>query len=193
MTAYKAIVNIRLRPRCALPLPRSRPIGCIACAQNFTDFYLRLPGILNDPFCCMTSLAVESLNDPFCSERGSSGGATAAPNLNGPDKPQKIPLPVGGSAPPYNTWFLGPIRVFVQNGMSIGSVVLAQLTVECPITLQCASTFSPQIIPSVGIWIPSNTWYLRPTRVIIPNGISIGSAVFYGSQIPCCTMHCQWG
>jgi len=29
------------------------------CAQNFPDFYLRLPGIVNYPFCCMTLLATE--------------------------------------------------------------------------------------------------------------------------------------
>jgi len=64
--------------------------------------------------------------------------------LKGPDNPQKLPLPVGGSPPPFNTRFLGPIRVFVQNGMSISSAVFAQLNVECPITLQCAATFSLQ-------------------------------------------------
>jgi len=40
-------------------------------------------------------------------------------------------------------------------------------------------TFSAQNCPFP--WAsgpPSNTWYLRPTGVIIPNGISIGSAVF---------------
>jgi len=47
----KAIVDIRLRPRCALPSPPSQPIGRIACAQNFTDSYFRLHGILNDSFC----------------------------------------------------------------------------------------------------------------------------------------------
>jgi len=55
----KAIVDIRLRPRCALPSPRFRPIGRIACAQNFPYSYFRLPGILNDPFCCMTLLTIE--------------------------------------------------------------------------------------------------------------------------------------
>jgi len=30
----------------------------------------------------------------------------------------------------------------------------------------------------VGTWIPSNTWFHRLTRVHIPNGITIGSAVF---------------
>ena len=29
-----------------------------------------------------------------------------------------------------------------------------------------------------GIWIPSYTWFPGPTRVLNPNGISIGSAVF---------------
>jgi len=29
-----------------------------------------------------------------------------------------------------------------------------------------------------GIWTPSNTWFLGSTRLSIPNGISIGSAVF---------------
>jgi len=56
----KAIVDITLRPRCALPSPPSRTIGRIACAQNFPDSYLRLPGTLNDPFCCMTLLAIGS-------------------------------------------------------------------------------------------------------------------------------------
>jgi len=31
-----------------------------------------------------------------------------------------------------------------------------------------------------GIWTPSNTWFLGPTRVLNPNGISIGSADFAG-------------
>jgi len=77
------------------------------------------------------------LNDPFCTERcGSGGGATAAPNLNGLDNRRKLPLPVWGYAPPSNTWFLGPTQVFIQNGMLIGSAVFAQLTAQCPITLQ---------------------------------------------------------
>jgi len=31
-----------------------------------------------------------------------------------------------------------------------------------------------------GIWTPSNIWFLWPTRVLNPNGISIGAAVFAG-------------
>jgi len=51
----------------------------------------------------------------------------------------------------------------------------------------------PQIIPSFGGLGPScNTWYIRPTQVIIPNGITIGIAVFEWPQMHR-TMHCQWG
>jgi len=41
--------------------------------------------------------------------------------------------------------------------------------------------FSPQNRPFPwGIWTPSNTWFLGPTRVPNLNGISIGAAVFAG-------------
>ena len=55
----KAFVDIGLRPRCAIPPPPSRPIGRITCVLKFSEYYLRLPGILNDPFSCMTLLAIE--------------------------------------------------------------------------------------------------------------------------------------
>ena len=55
-----------------------------------------------------------------------------------------------------------------------------QLTAECPYTLQLAAP-SPSKLPiSVGIWTPSNTWFLGSTRVLYPNGITIGLAVFAG-------------
>jgi len=56
----KVIVDVRLCPRCALPSPLSRPIGRIARAKNFPDSYLLLPDVLNDPFCCMTLLSIET-------------------------------------------------------------------------------------------------------------------------------------
>jgi len=31
-----------------------------------------------------------------------------------------------------------------------------------------------------GMWTPSNTWFLGPTRVLNPNDISIASAIFAG-------------
>jgi len=98
-----------------------------------------------------------------------------------------------GSCTPSNTWFLGPTRMFIKNGMSIGSAVFAQFTVVSHY-FTMRRYVSPKLpLPLGESGPPSNTWHLRPTRVIIPNGISIGSAVLYGSQILCCTMHCQWG
>ena len=67
--------------------------------------------------------------------------------LNGLDNPRKLPLLSGGSAPPSNTWFHRPTRVFLQDGISIGSAVFAQLTVECPYTVQWTAMFSPQNCP----------------------------------------------
>jgi len=41
--------------------------------------------------------------------------------------------------------------------------------------------FPLKIAPSHGIsGPPSNTWFLGPTQVLNPNGISIGAAVFAG-------------
>jgi len=53
----KAIIDIRLCPRSPFHRSLLRPIGCIACTQKFLQCYL--PAILNDPFCCMTLLAIE--------------------------------------------------------------------------------------------------------------------------------------
>ena len=83
---------------------------------------------------------------------------------------------------PSNTRFLGPIQAHNPNGISIGSAVFGQMTVDCPYTLQW-DVPSPQNCPFPwGIWTPcpSNIWFPVPTRVLKPNGISIGSAVFAG-------------
>jgi len=48
-----------------------------------------------------------------------------------PFSPKNLPLPMGGSGPPSNTWFPGPTRYAVwvdPNGISIGSAVFAGLT-----------------------------------------------------------------
>jgi len=42
--------------------------------------------------------------------------------------PSKLPLPTGGSRPPSNTQFPGPIRVLNPNDISIGSAVFAGFT-----------------------------------------------------------------
>ena len=45
-----------------------------------------------------------------------------------PLSPLILPLPMGGSGPPSNTWFPGPTRVHNPNGISIGPAVFAWLT-----------------------------------------------------------------
>jgi len=42
--------------------------------------------------------------------------------------PPKLPLPLGGSWLPPNTWFLGPTQVHNPNGISISLAVFAGLT-----------------------------------------------------------------
>jgi len=80
-----------------------------------------------------------------------------------PFPPLKLPgCPWSG--PPSNTWFLGPTRLLNPNGMSIGSAISAQLTTECPYTLQWA-TLPPSKLPlPMGILTQSNTWFLGPPK-----------------------------
>ena len=89
---------------------------------------------------------------------------------------------LGTSEPPSDAWFLWPIRVHNPNGISIGSAVFSQMTAQCPYILYNGIPFLPlKIAPSHGrISTPSNTWFPGPMRVINPNGISIGAAVFAG-------------
>ena len=48
-----------------------------------------------------------------------------------------LPLPIGASGRPYNTWFLGPIKAHNQNGISIGSAVFAH---DCRVSLVYSET-----------------------------------------------------
>ena len=45
-----------------------------------------------------------------------------------PLSPQNLPLPMGGSGPPANTWFPRPTQVLNPNGSSIDAAVFAGLT-----------------------------------------------------------------
>ena len=100
---------------------------------------------------------------------------------NGPHTALKVPLLVGASASPSNTRSAGSRRLSIPNGILIGSAVYAQLKSEDPYTLQWAALFPLKAFPShLAMWTPYNTWFLEPTRVHNPNGISIGSAIFAG-------------
>ena len=45
-----------------------------------------------------------------------------------PFSPKNLPLPIGGSGPPSNTWFPGPTQVLNPKGSSISAAVFAGLT-----------------------------------------------------------------
>jgi len=47
----------------------------------------------------------------------------------------------------YGLYFYGPMRVQNPNGTSIGSAVFAQMTAECPYTLQWFARFPLKIAP----------------------------------------------
>jgi len=176
------------------PLP-SRPIGRIARAHKFSEYYLRLPGILNDPFCCMMLLAIECSGEPMrqrrCSEDCLCFWMARTTIENCP-----FPWEVGRSAPQSNSSFLGPTQVLVQNGISISRLCTAHRKVSHYFTMghyvppQKKKIKLPLLL---GISGPSNTWSLQPTQVIISNGISNGLAIFVWVLMLCCTMHCQWG
>jgi len=54
-----------------------------------------------------------------------------------------------------------PTRVHSPNGISIGSDVFAQMTVECPYTLQW-DAIRPKIAPSHGVWnLDAKNWQLN--------------------------------
>jgi len=100
---------------------------------------------------------------------------------NGRPCPPKIAHSHGGFEPPSSRWFPGASRILNPNGISIGLAVFALMTAECPYKLTLEPPLSPRIAPSHGrSGPPSSTWFPGATRVLNPNGISIGSAVFAG-------------
>jgi len=81
---------------------------------------------------------------------------------NGRPFPSKLPLIVGGIWTTSNSWFLGPVRVHNPNCVTIGTAVFAQVTAECPYTLQWAAPALSKLPLPWGIWTQSNTWFLGP-------------------------------
>jgi len=57
--------------------------------------------------------------------------------------------------PTSKTRFLALIRSHNPNGISIGSAAFAQMTVECPYTLQWDAPFSQKFPLPMGIWTPA--------------------------------------
>ena len=57
-----------------------------------------------------------------------TNGSIVFASMGRPFSPKNLPLPMGGSEPPSNTWSLGPTQVLNPNGISIGSAVFAGLS-----------------------------------------------------------------
>jgi len=76
------------------------------------------------------------------------------------------------------------MRAHNPNDTWIGSSVFAQMTAECPYTLQWFVCFPLKIAPShVGIWTSCNTWFIGPARARNANDNLIVSAVLQGSLV----------
>ena len=89
-------------------------------------------------------------------------------------------------APPSNTWSLGSTRVQNPNPKRRLDRISRFCTAHCIVSLYFTMIrpFPLKIGPcDVGSGPPSNTWFLGPTPVLNPNGISIRSAVLQGSLL----------
>jgi len=116
--------------------------------------------------------------------------------LNGLENSRKLPIPIGGHATYLIYGSLGPPAYSSTTACRLVQPFLHSSPWIVPLFYNAALR-SPEIAsPPWGIGSPSNTWYLRHTRVIIPNSMSNCRSVqpfLYGSQMLWCTMHCQWG
>jgi len=99
---------------------------------------------------------------------------------------QKLPLLVGDldlrlilSRP--NSSLLVRVRAHSPNGITIGISCFRTGDRTASPYFTMGRPFAVIIAPSHGrIWTRPNIWFLGPTRVLDPNGISIGSAYFAG-------------
>jgi len=99
--------------------------------------------------------------------------------------PKNCPFPCGYRDPRLFHDSLRQTKPTVQTAFTIGSAIFAEVTAECPYTLQC-EPLSPKIAPSHGgSGPPCKTRFLGPIRAHRPNAISISSAVFAQMTAEC--------
>jgi len=126
--------------------------GWIVFARHHCESTLAPPGKYNwiCAFFCppeSTIQAASRLVQPFLH----SSRQKVSILYNGRSFPPPLPLPIAGSAPPSKTWLPRPIRAHSPNNISIGSGVFAQMTAECPYTLQWDAHSPLKIAPSQGV------------------------------------------
>jgi len=96
--------------------------------------------------------------------------------------PSVLPLPIGGSRPPSNKWFLEPTTQTTSQSVQPFCTAHGRLSSGVPGHLLSSKNYL-----CMGIWTPSNTCFLGSSRVHNPNSILIGSAVV--AQL---TSECHW-
>ena len=98
--------------------------------------------------------------------------------LNGMNNSQKLPIPLRDLHPILTHGSLPPPSLHPKRHLDrFSRFCTTHRRVSHYFTM--GRYVSPKIAHSpCGTGCPSNTWYLGPTRVIIPYGILIGSAVF---------------
>jgi len=112
--------------------------------------------------------------------------------LNGPDNPLKLPVPLGDLHPHLIHGSLGPPEFSSKRARRSVQPFLHSSQYSVPLLYNWPLRF-PQNDPfPLGIGAPSNTWYLGPTRVITQTASRSVQPFLCGSQMLCCTMHCQW-
>jgi len=99
---------------------------------------------------------------------------------------QYVPLapkiaPFHGDLDPHLTHnFLGPSESITQTASRSVQPFLHRWPHSVPILCNGMPLFPQNLISPWGDLDPYNTWFSGPTRVLKPNGTSIGSAVFAG-------------
>jgi len=116
--------------------------------------------------------------------------------LNGPDNPRNLPLPglpLGDLHPiQYMRPWIHPNLHPKRHLNRFSRFRTAHRRLSHYFTTG-RYVFQKNLPSPLVIGSPTNTWYLWPTQVIAPSDISIGSAVFNGPKMLCCTTLCQWG
>jgi len=128
-------------------------------------------------------LSTQTSSGPVQPFLHSSWQTTALYSSMGALSPEKLPLPMGASGPPSNTLFFGPSETKTQMAPQLFQPFWTDNR-RISLYFTMGRHFPPSKLPlPMGEWWrwpPSNTWFLQPTRVLNPNNISIGSAVFAG-------------
>jgi len=102
--------------------------------------------------------------------------------------PKNYPFAVMGSAHHVIEGSLGPPESSSKTACwSVQPFCTAHHSVSHYFTMRRYVPPPEKIAPST-----SNAWYLRPTRVITQTASRSVQPFLYGSQMLCCTMHCQW-